>query len=141
VELNEYWSIRLIGKFTIERRPRRDWTSFRSPCYLIHHILATSHLATSPLLIGARTQCQVNDCKHQKLFDCSYRIYAPIWISARISQWTADESQNLNNWSTWLGKIIITMPLLFRSSSIEVPVVTYWQIFSDVRLFRVFAIL
>jgi hypothetical protein len=35
---------------------------------------------TSPFLVGARTQCEVNNSKSQKLFECFEWIYAAIWI-------------------------------------------------------------
>jgi hypothetical protein len=66
---------------------------------------------TSSLLVGARTQCEVNNSKRQQLFEWLYWISDAIWIPARVSQCTANGSQNLNKWSTWLGKLIITMPL------------------------------
>jgi hypothetical protein len=62
-------------------------------------------------LIGARTQCEVNNSKRQKLFECLSWIYGAIWIPARVSQCTANGSQNLNNSSAWLRKVIITMSL------------------------------
>jgi hypothetical protein len=56
-------------------------------------------------------QCEVDNSEHQKLFKCWYWIYAAIWIPARVSQCTDNGSQNFNNWSTWLWKVIITMSL------------------------------
>jgi hypothetical protein len=109
--VNECWSIWVIGKVAIQQRLWKDWTSFRSHCCPIHHILLASHLVTSPLLVGARTQCEVNNSKRQKLFECLDWIYPAIWIPALVSQCTANGSQDLDKWSLWLGNVIITMPL------------------------------
>jgi hypothetical protein len=111
VELNECWSIWVIGKVTIQQRPWKDWTSFKSHCRPIHHILSTSHLLISSLLVGARTQCEVTDSKRKKLFECLSWISASIWIPARISQCTTNGSQNVNNASAWFGELVITMSL------------------------------
>jgi hypothetical protein len=113
----------------IQQRQWKDWTSFRSHCCTIHHILSTSHLSTSPLLVGTRTQCEVNNSKHQKLFEYLYRIYASIWIPARISQCTANGWQNLKNWSRWLRRLIITMPLKFDCTQRTELEVGMWKLF------------
>jgi hypothetical protein len=106
VELTECWSNWLIGKVTIEQRPWKDWTNFKSQCRPIHHILSTSHLLISPLLVGARMQCEVNNSKRKKLCECLEWISASICIQARISQCTANGSQNLNTSSAWFGSLL-----------------------------------
>jgi hypothetical protein len=45
----------------------------------------------------AMTQCEVNNSKRQKLFECLRWISAAIWNPARVSQCTTNTSQNLNN--------------------------------------------
>jgi hypothetical protein len=72
VELNEYRSIWVIRKVKIQQGPWKDWTNFRSHCCPMRHILSTSHLVPSFLLVEARTQCEVNNSKVQKLFECLY---------------------------------------------------------------------
>jgi hypothetical protein len=49
----------IIGQFTIQQRPWKDWTSFRSHCYPISHILPIPHLPTSYLSAGAKAQCEI----------------------------------------------------------------------------------
>jgi hypothetical protein len=68
----------VIGKGAIQQGPWKDWKSFKSHCCPIHHILSTPHLPTSPLLVVAGTECEVNNPKRQKLFECLYRIPAAI---------------------------------------------------------------
>jgi hypothetical protein len=69
VELNECWSIWVTGKVIIQQGPWKDWISFKSQWCPIHDTLSTSHLLTSPLLLGARTEREVNNSKRQKLFE------------------------------------------------------------------------
>jgi hypothetical protein len=84
-----------IGKVTIQHRSWNDWTSFKPHCCSIHHLLFTSHLLTSPLLVRARTQCEVNNSKRQKLFESLE------WLSAAI----LDSGPRLSVYRQWIAKL------------------------------------